>query len=119
MAKIADILQAVAAFTHPDLTPDEIKRFSSHSGRVWAVILLDQAGKSPDFIKSRLHWLGDSYRSYLRDTKKIQNQHLAALEADSNNITLLLLGHNTNILPDTVPVDPEMGYYNDGDELET
>ncbi len=25
MAKIADILQAVAAFTHPDLTPDEIK----------------------------------------------------------------------------------------------
>ena len=109
----------MAAFTHPDLTPNEIKQFSSHSGRVWAVVLLDQAGKSPDFIKLRLHWLGDSYRSYLRDTKKIQSQHLAALEADSNNVTLLLLGHNTNILPDAVPVDPEMGYYNDGDELET
>ena len=118
-AKIASTLQSVAAFTHPDLTADEIKRFSSHSGRVWAVVLLDQAGKSPDFIKSRLRWLGDSYRSYLRDTEKIQNQHLAALEADSDNVALLFLGHNTNILPDDVPIDPDMGQYVDGDELET
>ncbi len=44
---------------------------------------------------------------------------MAALKADSNNVTLLLLGNNTNILPDAVPVDPEMGYYNDGDKLET
>ena len=109
-AKIASSLQAVAAFTHPDLSPDEIKRSSSHSGRVWAVVLLDQAGK--------LRWLGDSYRSYLRDTEKIQDQHLTALEADSNNVTLLLLGRNTNILPDVVPIDPAMGSYIDGDELE-
>jgi hypothetical protein len=50
--KIAGLLQSLARSTHPDMTLDEISRFSSHSGRVWAVVLLDEAGKMPDFIKS-------------------------------------------------------------------
>ncbi len=116
--KIAEILQKVAAIVHPDLTSDELKRFSSHSGRVWAVVLLDQAGKTPDFIKSRLRWLGDSYRSYLRDTDNIQQQHLTALEADSDKSQQLLLGSNANILPDIAPIDTDMGEYIDGDDLE-
>jgi hypothetical protein len=52
--------------------------------RVWAWVLLDEAGKPPDYIKKRLHWLGDSFRMYLRDTAIIQHQHdnslLAALQ---------------------------------------
>jgi hypothetical protein len=28
------------------MTLDEVSRFSSHSGRVWAVVLLDEAGKA-------------------------------------------------------------------------
>ena len=60
--KIAEVLQSVAKTCHPDLTRDEIMRFSSHSIRVWAVVLLDEAGMNPDFIKSRLHWMGDSYK---------------------------------------------------------
>jgi hypothetical protein len=43
--KIAEILQLIASTTHPDLTLEENKQISSHSGRVWAIVLLDQAGK--------------------------------------------------------------------------
>ncbi len=50
--KIAELLQSIAKYCHPDLTRDEISRFASHSGRVWAVVLLDEAGMNPDFIKS-------------------------------------------------------------------
>jgi len=33
--KIADSLQFVARTAHPNMPRDELKRFSSHSGRVW------------------------------------------------------------------------------------
>jgi hypothetical protein len=57
---------------HPDLSEDKIKRLSLHSGQVWALVLLDEAGMSPDFMKSRLRWMGESYRLYLRDTSVLQ-----------------------------------------------
>jgi hypothetical protein len=49
--KIAEVLQLVAKACHPDLSRDEIMRFSSHSLGVWADILLDEAGMNPNFIK--------------------------------------------------------------------
>jgi hypothetical protein len=65
---IADMLQSIATECHQDLTRDELMGFTSHLGRVWAVVLLDEAGMNPDFIKSQLCWMGDSYRLYLQDT---------------------------------------------------
>jgi hypothetical protein len=50
--KIADVLQSNAKECHPYLKRDELIRFTSHLGRVWAVVLLDEAGTNPDFIKS-------------------------------------------------------------------
>jgi hypothetical protein len=50
--KIAEILQSIAKHCHPDLMRDKISHFSSHSGRVWAVVLLDKFGMKSDFIKS-------------------------------------------------------------------
>ncbi len=50
--KISEVLQSVVKTCHPNLLRDEIMHFSSHSIRVWAVILLDEAGMNPDFIKS-------------------------------------------------------------------
>jgi len=117
-SKIAEILLSVAKTTHPDMTPDEISKISSHSGRVWAVVLLDEAGKSPDFIKSRLCYMGDSYRFYLLDTSVIQHQHIEALKMNSILITKLL-GPNHSALPDTVPIDYDMGNYDDNDLLES
>ena len=59
-SKIAEVFQSVAKICHPDLTRDEIMRFTSHSIRVWAIVLLDEAGMNADFIKSQLRWMGDS-----------------------------------------------------------
>jgi len=117
-SKIAEILQSVAKTTHPNMTPDEISKISSHSGRVWAVILLDEASKSPDFIKFRLRYMGDSYRFYLQDTSVIQHQHIEALKTTSILITKLL-GPNHSALPDTVSIDYDMQNNNDNDLLES
>jgi hypothetical protein len=52
--KILDLIHTIVRIVHLDLSEDKIKRFSSHSGRMWALVLLDEAGMSPDFCKSRL-----------------------------------------------------------------
>jgi hypothetical protein len=65
-SKIAELLRKAVKEVRPNTTPDELKRYSAHSLRVWACILLDEGGKLPDYIKKRLHWLGDSFRMYLR-----------------------------------------------------
>jgi hypothetical protein len=115
--KIMELLQSLARSTHPDMTLDKVSRFSSHSGRVWAVVLLDEAGKLPDFIKSQLRWLGDFYRTHLRDTSVIQCLHIDASKMNSDEI-MKLYSRNHFILPDTVPIDTQMGMYNDLDQLE-
>ena len=109
-SKIAKLFQSVARTVHPNMTREEISRFSSHSGRVWAVVLLDEAGMSPEFIKCRLRYLSDAYRLYLRDTSVIQSKHTDALNKDSEDI-IKLLGENRMILPDIVPIENDMGEY--------
>ena len=108
--KIAEVLQSVAKTCHPDLTRDEIMCFSSHSIGVWAVVLLDEAGMNPDFIKSQLRWMGDWYKLYLQDTVILQSKHITALERSSNNF-MALVGKNRTVLPDIVPVDDAMDSY--------
>jgi hypothetical protein len=66
--KIAELLRKAVKEVRPDTSPDKLKRYSTHSLRVWACVLLDEAGKLPDYIKKRLCQLGDSFRMYLRDT---------------------------------------------------
>jgi hypothetical protein len=112
-ANVADwmiFLRFAARTANPDMPKDELKRFSSHSGRVWALVLLDKAGMTPDFMKSYLHWMGDSYRLYLQDTSILQQKHVEALIKDSNEIQRLL-GRNCDILPNIVSVDNEMEDY--------
>ena len=108
--KIAEILRSVAKRVHPDWSADELSRISSHSGRVWALVLLDEAGMSPAFMTSRLRWMGDSYKLYLRDTSILQHKHIDALKKESDEL-MKLLGTNKNVLPNVVPVDNDMGDY--------
>jgi hypothetical protein len=108
--KISDVLHSIARAVHPDLSEDEIKRLSLHSGQVWALVLLDEAGMNPDFMKSRLRWMGESYRLYLHDTLILQQKHVNTLKKDSED-QLRLLGRNCDILPNIVPEDNEMGEY--------
>ena len=82
----------------PDTTPDKLKRYSAHSLRVWACVLLDEAGKLPDYIKKRLRWLVDSIRMYLRDTAIIQHQHVDALLAALQKVMDLIAALPTNAI---------------------
>jgi hypothetical protein len=79
--KVAKLLRKTFQKVCPDTTPDKLKQYSAHSLMVRACVLLDEAGKSPDYIKKRLRWLGDSFRLYLRDTAIIQHQHVNKLLA--------------------------------------
>jgi hypothetical protein len=88
--KIAELLRKAVKEVRPDTTSDKIKRYSAHSLRVWACVLLDKSGKLPDYIKKRLRWLGDSFRMYLRDTAIIQHQHVDALLAASQEVMDLI-----------------------------
>ena len=114
-SKIAEVLQKAAKAVHPDLSETEIKKFTAHSIRVWACVLLDEAGKSPDFIKNKLRWMGESYRIYLRDTAKSNKQHNEALEEMSQSVISLL---EANLEDSFVPLTEEelngSGEYDDG-----
>jgi hypothetical protein len=79
--KVAKLLRKAVKKVCPDTTPDKLKWYSAHSLRVWACVLLEKAGKLPDYIKKKLRWLGDSFRMYLRDTAIVQHQHVDALLA--------------------------------------
>ena len=112
--RIATMLRKSAKKIHPDLTKEEINKFSCHSFRVWACVLLSEAGASPDFIKDRLRWLGDSYRIYLRDTLAINEQHREKLQ-QATRAVMALLGENLDesLVPTLVPEDDSMGEYHD------
>ena len=90
------------------MTNDDLSFYSCHSLRVWACVILHQAGKSPDYIKKHLRWLSEAYRVYLRDTDTAAAQHLDAL----GDYML-----NENILPTDVTYkaeqDDDMGDYID------
>jgi hypothetical protein len=55
-------------------------------------------GKSPEYIKKRLRWLGESFRTYLRDTATIQNQHREALNDASSEIEQLLAAQPNDVV---------------------
>jgi hypothetical protein len=76
--RIAVLFRAAARAAHPTITMEDKQRYSAHLLQVWACILLDEAGKKPDFIKKCLCWMGASFWMYLRNTQIIQDQYLKA-----------------------------------------
>jgi hypothetical protein len=88
--KIAKLLWKAIKKVCPDTTLDKLKQYSTHSLKVWACVLLDEAGKLPDCIKKRLRCLGDSFRMYLRDAFIIQHQHVDALLAALQEVMELI-----------------------------
>ena len=67
-SRIAGLLQKAVKSVYPNISKSDLSRYSAHSFRVWACVLLDKMGKSPEYIKKRLLWLGETFRTYLRDT---------------------------------------------------
>jgi hypothetical protein len=106
--------EAVKAI-HPRTSKADLSRYLAHSLRVWACVLLDKAGMSPEFIKSCLRWMGNSYQMYLRDTGIIQDKHSNILQAALQEVIDLITGSSMTT-PDilgmsTVVPDDTMGNY--------
>jgi hypothetical protein len=76
--KVSELFKSVAMEVYPDITPDELKRFSAHAIRVTAAVILQIAGKEKDFIQSRLRWASEAYQMYLRDTTILACRHIEA-----------------------------------------
>ena len=77
--RIAVLFRVAARAVRPTITKVDEQQYSTHSLQVWACVLLDEAGKLPDYIKKCLCWMGDSFRMYLCDMRVIQDQHHEAL----------------------------------------
>eukprot|EP00957_Ditylum_brightwellii_P071802 5457802-Ditylum_brightwellii.AAC.2 len=60
--------------------PDDIKRFSSHSIRVGACVMLHSSGKDGEVIKLKLRWKSDTFRLYVRNATLLAGQHCKAIE---------------------------------------
>jgi hypothetical protein len=52
--RIAVLFRAAARAVCPTITKEDKQQYSAHLLQVWACILLDEAGKSPDYIKKCL-----------------------------------------------------------------
>jgi hypothetical protein len=84
-------------------------------------VLLNEAGKSPDYIKKRLRWLGDSFCMYLHDTSVIQHQHVDAMQMASQAVMDLLSALPNDVIAllstmTEVPDDPRMQDYADEED---
>ena len=63
----------VMTMVRPNITDAELSLISTHSLRVYACVLLHEAGKDGPYIKLRLRWLSDCFEVYLRNTVRIRN----------------------------------------------
>jgi hypothetical protein len=97
-SRIATLLRKAVKKVRPSTSADNLKKYSAHSLRVWACVLLDKAGMSTSFIQKCLHFLGDLFKMYLCDTKAIQDKHLAALQLASSDFMALIRTPPDNIV---------------------
>jgi hypothetical protein len=117
--RVAALFREAVKTIYPNMSKVERARYSAHSLRVWACVLLDEAGMSPQFIMSRLRWMGNSFRMYLRDTDVIQDKHLDILRAASQEVIDLIDVDTDTLLSEiaiglsNVELDNEMGEYVD------
>ena len=72
-----------------NFTDLELSLISTHSLRVYACVLLHEAGKDGPYIKLRLRWLSNCFEVYLRNTPRIRNQHTDALQGSTENMIQL------------------------------
>jgi hypothetical protein len=117
--RVAALFREAVNAIYPNMLKINLARYSAHSLRVWACVLLDELGMSPHFIMSRLRWMGNSFRMYLRDTNVIQEKHLDILHAALQEL-IDLIGANTEALISELPtgltnvkLDDKMGKYED------
>ena len=76
---LTEWFRSVAKVCMPRISAEDLRRYSAHSLRVSACVLLHEAGKDGTYIKLRLRWKSDCFEVYLRNTQVISSQHIDAL----------------------------------------
>ena len=72
---IKSLLQEAATSLYKITSKEDLARFTSHSVRVGACVLLHVNGVSTDTIKFRLRWRSDAFKAYLRNVDALAEQH--------------------------------------------
>ena len=78
---VSKLLKLAAKEAHGITSTKDLKKFTPHSPRVGACVLLDMMGKLPDFIKKRLRWRSDSYEDYLCHIPTVASDHVAVVNS--------------------------------------
>ena len=78
---VAKMLKFSATKVHGLTAKEDLKKFTPHSPRVGACVMLDMLRHKPDFIKKRLRWASDSYRDYLRHIPTVASAHTEAISS--------------------------------------
>jgi hypothetical protein len=115
--RITTLIKEVVKKVHIRIRAKDLRKYSIHLVQVLACVLLDKAGKSPDYIHKQICWLGDSFCMYLCNTRVIQDGHCKALQASTQEILHLLAAQPADIIQDALmsegTVDSNMGKYHD------
>ena len=78
--EVTKYFRTIMKLVMPNISDSELKLISTHSIRVYACVLLSEAGKDGPYIKLRLRWLSNCFEIYLRNTNTIADQHNEALD---------------------------------------
>ena len=76
---INKVLQEAANAVHHVTKKDELSRFTTHSIRVGACVLLHSQQVSKEDIQFRLRWRSDSFKMYLRNIIPLAEMHKNAV----------------------------------------
>ena len=76
---MTDYFRLILRLVMPNISNEELKLILVHSIRVFAYVLLHEAGKDGPFIKLRLRWLSNCFEVYLKNTETINIQHAFTL----------------------------------------
>ena len=85
---VTHMLQSLATQVYNIKSSNDLAKFTTHSLRMGACVLLHETNQTPDFIRARLRWRSDTYLMYLRNTPKLAKLHNMAInnyENVSNN----------------------------------
>ena len=73
------MLQEAASIVYNIKDKKELSKFTAHSIRVGACVILHSQNVSTEDIKFRLGWRSDAFRIYLRNIVALAEQHMKIL----------------------------------------
>ena len=90
VSEITKYFRFIAKLVNPYMADAELSLISTHFLRVYACVLLHEAGKDGPYFKLRLRWLSDCFNVYLRNTDRITQMRTEALSDEHSYMENLL-----------------------------